>query len=428
MHGRLTGMHVGDKWGKGLLPSPQQALAFVYSLICHSVLFFLALQPAAQYPFLPQQIQFIAIVSCLLSFVWILAKSRNTRLCCQVFRSMLILLAVFELEGIRTEMEVLLLFPSILEVANRNIRTIENGILAITLFVSVVFDCLHLHYAGTVAVITHTSIILVVTIPILLFMILSASRSHQLLESQKRIQRLNYAIENLSNANKNLQNYAESSRSLAAGEERNRITRDLHDLVGYALTNVIMLMNATKILLLQSPERLAEAVEMVEQTKDQAEAALQDARRILYELRAASDRLPNGLHAIAELVKVFQRTTHIAVGFHYGNLPISYGRRIDAVMYQIVQEGLTNAIRHGKADEITISLWETDENITISVKDNGVGADRVKEGIGLKGMRERVALFGGNIDAHGESYGFVLAAYIPLRAALAVKDEENDAY
>jgi signal transduction histidine kinase len=300
--------------------------------------------------------------------------------------------------------------------------------LVLTLSFTVAFDCRQVLHGSILEGVIHSTVILAITVPTFLISSLLSRSQYSLAENRERTKRLGYAIENLSKVNKDLQDYAELSKSVSAEEERNRITRDMHDLVGYALTNVIMLMNATRAVLSDKPDRLPEAMQMVEQTRAQAEDALQEARQILYQLRAVASNDPIGLQALARLVKVFSQITHIEVSFHYGNLPMSNGERIDKTVYQIVQEGLTNVVRHGKADRITISLWQTEEDILVSVRDNGTGAYMLREGIGLKGMRERLSLLRGDVDAHAEPYGFVLTARIPVGAATATKDGDVGSY
>lgn len=369
-----------------------------------------------------QQVRFLAILALFLSLVSSLFNSRRVVAYCQTFRALLIGLTVVVLGGDHLIMEILLLMPFILESRNRRFLSREGITLALTLAFTISFDCLQLLHISILDGVIHSTVILATTGPTFLINSLLSSNQYSLAESRERTTRLGYAIKNLSSANKAFQNYAELSKSMSAEEERNRITRDMHDLVGYALTNIIMLMNAAKIFISETPERLAEAREVVAQTRDQADSALQESRRILYQLRSEESGGPVGLQALAALAKAFTETMRISVDFFYGNLPMSYGEWIDNAIYHCVQEGLTNAIKHGLADKITISLWETDKDITISVRDNGAGADKIQEGIGLRGMRERLSQFGGSINAHGEVYGFVLIARIPLEAVRGIKD------
>ena len=83
-------------------------------------------------------------------------------------------------------------------------------------------------------------------------------------------------------------------------------------------------------------------------------------------------------------------------------------------IYRIVQEGITNAIRHGNAAEIAVNLSFDGKKIGVAVRDNGSGAGEIKEGIGLAGIRERLARFAGELSVGNSAGGFVLYAWIPF--------------
>ena len=85
----------------------------------------------------------------------------------------------------------------------------------------------------------------------------------------------------------------------------------------------------------------------------------------------------------------------------------------DAV-YRIVQESVTNAIRHGHATEIDVHLSCQERRMTIVVQDNGIGCAKIEQGFGLRHMRERLRLLGGSLRVNGEN-GFRIEACIPLR-------------
>ncbi len=108
------------------------------------------------------------------------------------------------------------------------------------------------------------------------------------------------------------------------------------------------------------------------------------------------------------------KDTHIAVRAHFSNMPWSLGEEMDSTIYRIVQEGITNAIRHGNACDIAVNLSCDGNTIGVSVRDNGSGAEEIKEGIGLAGIRERLSRFSGELSAGNSAGGFVLYARIPM--------------
>jgi signal transduction histidine kinase len=224
---------------------------------------------------------------------------------------------------------------------------------------------------------------------------------------------LSSSVRNLMDANMALQLYAHNIETESAEKERGRITRELHDLVGYALTNVIVMMNAARVLLRDEPGSLDK---LFEETRTQAEQALAETRSILHRLREIRPFGPIGLQALWHLTRGFQDATGVEVRLNLGNLPWSYGRKLDGVLFRIVQEGLTNAFRHGKATRVRINLWQTEGEILLSILDNGRGivpGTDVTDGIGLAGMRERLSEYGGEIRLGPVEDGFELAATIP---------------
>jgi signal transduction histidine kinase len=86
----------------------------------------------------------------------------------------------------------------------------------------------------------------------------------------------------------------------------------------------------------------------------------------------------------------------------------------DDVIYRVVQESITNAIRHGKASEIYITIDRRDGDLHIIISDNGVGCDSVTEGFGLHHMKERLEMLGGHMEYTGNA-GFTIHALIPIR-------------
>ena len=116
------------------------------------------------------------------------------------------------------------------------------------------------------------------------------------------------------------------------------------------------------------------------------------------------------------LARSFQTATGVEVRISYGNAPFSLGREVDATIYRLIQQGLTNAFRHGAASEVRVNLWLADTEVRVNISDNGRGSGDVKEGIGLGGMRERLASLGGRIETRSRADGFDLSAFIPREA------------
>lgn len=135
-------------------------------------------------------------------------------------------------------------------------------------------------------------------------------------------------------------------------------------------------------------------------------------------MRAIQAQKPQGLRAIYGLTNAFQGATGIKVEVNRGNLAWTLGQRLDAVVFRCVQEALTNAFRHGKATEVSVSFWRAPDEIRITVRDNGVGVAAnvaVEDGMGLSGIRDRLREFGGALKTGNVGGGFELQARIPYR-------------
>jgi signal transduction histidine kinase len=220
-------------------------------------------------------------------------------------------------------------------------------------------------------------------------------------------------VRSLMKANMDFQMYANNIESESTAKERNRITRELHDTIGYSLTNVIVMMKAGKVLARKDPGELDSLFQKV---GDQAEEALNRTRQILHLLRDSQGAEFLGLQAVSRLVRNFGSATHMATEVSFGNLHMSMGRNLDSVIFHVVQEGLTNAFRHGKATKIRVVMWHTENEIRVTVHDNGRGIEGgtvLTEGIGFTGMRERLSVYGGGIDPRNVADGFELRVVIP---------------
>ena len=100
---------------------------------------------------------------------------------------------------------------------------------------------------------------------------------------------------------------------------------------------------------------------------------------------------------------------------------IEFESDIEEILYRIIQESTTNAIRHGKATEIWIRMSEKNGELILMISDNGCGCSEIVEGFGLQHMRERVELAGGTLYCEG-NFGFTVIVKMPMRQK---KTEEN---
>jgi len=231
----------------------------------------------------------------------------------------------------------------------------------------------------------------------------------------RSLARQSISIDNLLNANLDFQTYAAEIGEKSTIEERKRLTREVHDIVGYTLINLRMMMEAAVELSPADNERLRD---LLNRARDQAMSGLLETRGALRNFRAIDTAVIEGANRIQRFVKSFSQATGIAVEVSYGNIPRSFGPEIDGAVVRIIQESMTNAFRHGKATEIQIGLWVDEGRLLVKITDNGIGAEEIKPGIGLSGMGERIDSLHGSLSARNGEYGFIVNAIIPLKVII----------
>lgn len=226
-------------------------------------------------------------------------------------------------------------------------------------------------------------------------------------------QRLDNAVYQLTSANVGFQNYARTSSETSKIDERKRISREIHDTVGYTLVNVMMMAEAASDQVGEGQEGLEKLIQSI---LEQSQSGLYETRRAVRALREIEQR-ETGLKLFVQLIDVFQAATGVKVRFEYSDVPSTFGERIDSILYRIIQEGLTNSFRHGKASFVEVFLWRNEGEIGVSIRDNGSGAEgTLKEGVGFAGMRERLSEIEGVVKAHNIPTGFLVDVRIPGKA------------
>ncbi|MGB9013225.1 MAG: sensor histidine kinase [Aeromicrobium sp.] len=211
----------------------------------------------------------------------------------------------------------------------------------------------------------------------------------------------------------------------AVAEERARIARELHDVVGHAIALMTVQAGAERIALADVRPETSRALAQIEVTGRQA---LQEMRRMLGLLRSdeSVDFTPQpGLGQVGALAeRVVRLGVHVEVQNEGETGAVSPG--IDISAYRIVQESLTNVLKHAEATRVIVRLHHDGEALVIEVIDDGraslreVGrpARSAADGHGLAGLRERVAVYGGSLEAGPvPSGGWRVAARLPTSAA-----------
>jgi len=208
----------------------------------------------------------------------------------------------------------------------------------------------------------------------------------------------------------------ESAARVAVAEERARIARELHDIVAHAVSVMVLQVGAVRHNL---PDELAPDRDALTRVERAGRMALAEMRRLLSAMRRDGDEaelLPQpGLDGLDSLLAEISRAG-LPVELHVDGEPYPLPRGIDLSAYRIVQEGLTNALKHARARDADVIVRYRPDELQIEVRDNGQGTTTTDgRGHGLVGVRERVKLYGGEMSAGpAMEGGFVLSTRLPL--------------
>jgi signal transduction histidine kinase len=208
----------------------------------------------------------------------------------------------------------------------------------------------------------------------------------------------------------------EAAARVAVAEERARIARELHDIVAHAVSVMVLQVGAVRHRL---PDALAEQRDALRGVERAGRTALAEMRRLLAAMRRDGDEaelLPQpGLDGIDSLLGETDRAG-LPVELHVEGTPFPLPRGIDLSAYRIVQEGLTNALKHAHASDADVTVRYRPDELEIEVRDNGGGSAKSDGlGHGLVGVRERVKIYGGKMTAGtAPEGGFVLHTRLPI--------------
>ena len=257
---------------------------------------------------------------------------------------------------------------------------------------------------------------LMVCLNILLFVLYMILLFTSQKEENERIRRLN---ELLNQANYRLRDYAVNMERMTQMRERNRLAREIHDTLGHTLTGIIMGTDAGLALFDVAPEESKKRMQIVAQS---ARDGLTDVRRSIKALRPDALERFTLEQALEGLVENFRLTTSAQITYSQEAQELKLDTDEEDALYRVVQEGLTNAVRHGKANRIEIRITRTGDVVTVRVRDNGSGCARPEEGFGLRHMRERLEMLGGtmsygNLNRNAEDgyTGFFITVHLSVR-------------
>lgn len=226
-----------------------------------------------------------------------------------------------------------------------------------------------------------------------------------------------------------LNHWASQVSRLAQVEERNRIAREMHDVVAHSLSVMIALSEGARVVSKRDPAR---AEEVLGELSGTGRAALADMRRMLGVLRQeeAGDLAPQPTGGNLEQLLEGFCTAGLPVSFSHAGEPLPEDTTFQLTVFRIIQESLTNSLRYARnVSDVAVRLDRRRDELRMEIMDNG-DATRVPSigsGRGLRGMRERAALFGGTVDAGPvASGGWIVKAVLKLPEC-SVENEKQKA-
>jgi signal transduction histidine kinase len=269
----------------------------------------------------------------------------------------------------------------------------------ITVIISMIKYAYLIYYKFNLSNVSQMVFFLMVNI---LILVIATFAQHTKEEKEKK----DILYRELLDTHRQLKEYTDELNRLSVIEERNRIARDIHDTLGHNMTALIMQLQMADHYAMSD---VGKSSQMINNSLNTAKESLSKIREVVETLRG-KETSPE--IAIKTLVEEFSEKTGAEIELNIeGEISKNYG--VNSAIYHILQEGMTNAIRHGNASKIWINLTYSNDNIKFNIKDKGQGALVLIEGFGLKGIRERAESFGGNVEFKSQD-GFIIDGFIPL--------------
>lgn len=266
-------------------------------------------------------------------------------------------------------------------------------------------------YAVVIGNPVETSTALIIFYLIILLMLLHLRKELSLKTNveglYEELRRSNYELEA---ARSRLVDYSKQIEKITKLEERNRISRELHDSIGHNLTGMLMQVDAAKQVMEVDKDK---GMEILEAVYKNINTSIEDVRQTVRDIRPLKYQTHKS--SIIELINRFKMDTGVNVEYKTSGNPYELFPSIEMVMYRNIQEGLTNAVRHGEATEIIVHVIYKLDTTEVVISDNGVGCKEIKKGFGLSGMEERLDIIGGSINYETEN-GFSIHMYLPVRS------------
>lgn len=211
--------------------------------------------------------------------------------------------------------------------------------------------------------------------------------------------------------NHELENYAAVSEKIAEDKERKRLAREIHDTLGHALTGIAAGVDACIAMIDINPEATKKQLMVISKVVRQG---IVDVRNSLNKLRPGALEQHGFKGAIENMIEEFTSVSDLTISLDYRLYKVDFENTKEDILFRVIQESVTNAVRHGDATHIDISLYIEDNSLYLKIQDNGQGCEEIHYGFGLKQMKERLGMINGKVTYDGH-HGFLTIVTIPLQ-------------
>lgn len=229
----------------------------------------------------------------------------------------------------------------------------------------------------------------------------------------KQIQENEYISKKLSMVamiNKKMQKYVIVTEKFGEKNERKRLARELHDTIGHALAGMAVGVDACITMIDKNPQLAKAQLKVI--SKD-IRKGMKDVRNSLNKMRPDFLQQYRLKEAIEKMKEEISNVTDLKINLNYQIDETGFDTKIEDILFRVIQESITNSIRHGLATVVDINIYKENNLLCLKIKDNGKGCKAINYGFGLKQMVERVSQIRGDINFYSEN-GFTTEIKIPL--------------
>ncbi|EMI3503418.1 TPA: hybrid sensor histidine kinase/response regulator transcription factor [Bacillus cereus] len=211
-----------------------------------------------------------------------------------------------------------------------------------------------------------------------------------------------------------LEQYVSQVERITLLEERDRLSKDLHDTMGHSYTSIIMGMETLRMEL-----KSKEGEQQLDSLLQLARNSMEEVRLYLHQLDLSQESLPLAT-TLQQLTEEFKKHAKVNVRTRIIGEEYIVSKQSKMILYRSLQESLTNAVRHGHSTEIIVSLHFEPQQIRLDVQDNGCGVEEWKDGFGLTAMKERVSQSQGRVIVYSKKgEGTLISCVLPKQVQLA---------